>query len=1488
MADGNLVRQSNVGKGAVVFGPSAYDVPLLPYEKELIKTIGITEEEYKKFAAEVRRKGAVRPAEYEHIPDILNTADPVTNFFIYLAVSLVLTGASYLLTPKPKMPEASKRTQLDLGSINAANRFTPSRGFDSLSELADYGSPIPIIFGLYDKGKDVGGMLITPKLVWSRMFSHGAQQSAKLLFVVGEQGFADAQVSGGQAPDGIIEPDLEGIFLGNNALDAIYEDFFAFYWKRNSPIEDLAESASSFNRVQRRNLRYGTAGAADRGDPNVLDESDADVFVCPDNKSNRSTSFCHAFTPSNNTQFGVYGAVPNGNGYRVNYEVVSIIEGDDTKAERQQAFNLTLRRMKIVGDKNLNTKANNRDQLKKVRKQNMEGTGRQYSPRMGITKLIRDGDSNSPYTVPDGKDNFTRVLEVKKGDKVEFIIHPTKIDEDKYQRQGGDEERGGENVDDINSTVESEQLAADEAMQVGEQFAIAGTKWRVTDRSEVQFDPDGEDPVKITLECTDVSESKQKLIGIVSRQNVVNPSRDFISDKGGVGAGFFPITRVATGIVRNNKPAVVTEIGLRSRVFQRLNGLCAFNTVPTPGELEDFDDNEVQVRSGTYTGNIMRSSVFQVYVREAGKNKVDDKEYKFKRIDIYFVVKGNRPVDQYNFLRFTHPAKEAMELEFKFVSVPGSELRALPDDQEMIQLIASTSNKAKVREPHDVPGLGRIEVETVGQRIRKQDIKLNKEFLRKPRTNRVRAAASIPKSVSRKEVLPQDQSPKFKRAIAIEFVDNFGNLDVPGRAGAFFSTIFGNPDNFPVGSEQSKEQRDVFGDKWIRVKWKVKIAALPADHYARQNGVQSTFNFVDAEVIGSSPRFSKDEIIAFRRGQGSTLAGGSQAAYPDSNKFKNNHPSGSSITFSGFNYRVTKVDTTRAPEGRSGGYYYELFGDPSDLAIGTTKSTTRTLTKGSAQLKIKVFVIVKALPDNHFTGLRKTWEQEKVTVIDDGFTNSGWDKGDCVPDEVSISPGSNPFYWTYSRVGFNYEISDLVEAPKTVQLSGETEFEGQSQYADISFYRGLVQKSNESEPEHTIVYVNEVLPNSKTPEYGGLTLAGLSLKASRNFTSLDQLRCWIGKGLSVKRLHPDYNNAENNPYGNSSSETFQHQYGPSNLFTDLVFYLLTSQIGGAGTLTGMSTTNPSLLNEDDFVATSRYLRKQELFFNGVIGERTNLRQYIQDTAPYFLCHFVIMDGKFSLLPALPYNAESGNINTGPVVIDQLFTAGNILEDSYKIEYLRSEERRSFKAVMRYRFESRNKLPEERVMEVTLKKEKNTAIPEEQFDLTQFCTSREHAKKVAQYFLGIRKFVTHTISFSTTVEGLNLRAGSYIKVATTSTPYNSANNGTIDSTGAVTSVRELADGSHKVFYYKTVGAEDDVREDTIQVTAGRVENDKFHSSVFTVVDDTVGENIYIVEQLTFSQEGTVDIVASEHPCDSDQVSELAKLVNNPDSVHVQDI
>ena len=140
----------------MVYTSHVYEAPLLPFEKQLIETIGATEEEYRELVAYAIKQGRTRPAGYEHIPDI--RADAATLAIFYkagtgltiwgqLAVGVALTVAGYLLTPKPKMPDAIERRILD--SINKGGRFTPTQGFDSLAEIANYGDPIPIIFGKY-------------------------------------------------------------------------------------------------------------------------------------------------------------------------------------------------------------------------------------------------------------------------------------------------------------------------------------------------------------------------------------------------------------------------------------------------------------------------------------------------------------------------------------------------------------------------------------------------------------------------------------------------------------------------------------------------------------------------------------------------------------------------------------------------------------------------------------------------------------------------------------------------------------------------------------------------------------------------------------------------------------------------------------------------------------------------------------------------------------------------------------------------------------------------------------------------------------------------------------------------------------------------------------------------------------------------------------------------------------------------------------------
>lgn len=1472
MADGNLVRQSNVGKGSVVFGPSVYDVPLLPYEKELIKTIGLTEEEYRKFAAEVRRRGMVRPAAYDHIPDV-QAGQAAVPILINLAISLVLTGVAYLLTPKPKMPRAKGGGTVDLGDITGPSRFTPSRGFETLAELADYQSAIPLIFGRYDATEKVGGMLVTPKLVWSRMFSYGPMQQAKLMFVVGEQGIGS---------EGIGAPEESGIFLGNNALDAVYDDFYAFYWKN-------VKRGQSEVGIVNGDLAHGQAG------PEIVNKKAGkdEVFVCPSSDEDNVVNFCHAYSPTNNTEFGVYAPIANGTGYRLNYEVVNAGDNLDDKNLRQAVIT----RIKIAGCKNKVDGAGELDDKKdsdEIRDTGQDSFGRNYSPRMGIVSV-----KTSAGTVKASANELQKDVDVEVGDTAIFLISHEVIPEKFYKRGGK-----GESVEDINSTVQSMQFAADDAMQPGEVFAIGGTVWKVTKRSLTdnrRFDPDflNEDQ-EITLECIDIKNALDNTIGVVSRDKVINPSKNYVGDsfedsgRQTISEVFFPITKVATGIVRNNRPAIVTEIGIKSTVFQRLNGLCAFNSLPTPSEIDDFQRSDLQVRTGTITSAIPRVSVFQVLIRRAGT----DDEFEAVRGAksdgglMLFAVRGSTPIAQYNFIRFVLP--EPQELEFKFAPISGAELRRTSRNKTLIDLSHAPSSKPNsfLRLSTSIPGFGELEVDVSGKEILRTEVTRNKEFFRELTTIQEPDVTRYPSEVSKSETLPAAQ--KGSSAEAIVKVSNAGIANISttqGKAGAFAYALLeeagiGEKKREkvePDGLLKSVVTRELVGGRWIELKWFFSKLVLGSTHYARQNGIEWSWFVERVEVVGSFPSFTDGEIIEIKRGAQSTNADYPAANYSNSNPFKANNPGGT-LRWSGLKFRVSVGDSVKI-NGRIQAYKYELFGDADSFEKGETKSTIISLegdNSSAQQIRLKLTSSVVDSEDDSF-GQAQDWSKPSIEIRTGSASNTtqNWAIGDTARDVRTIS-ANNPYKTVYDEAGAVYVIGN-VDFEKTREVvEGEAVFAPSTQLSDISHYRNLVEKSNATTPEHEIVYVNEIQENAQDPTFKDLTLAGLSLKAGRQFTALDQLRVWLGNGIQVERLHESVQQSPVNTQVALDVYGTTEKKGPSNLFSDLVFYLLTDQVGGAGALLGMTRKDAPLVDKNELSKTSSFLHKQKLFFNGAVTDRTNLRQFIADVAPYFLCNFIVSNGKFSLKPALPVMPKSEEVNTGPVVVEQIFTEGNILEDTYKVEYLGAEERRPFQAVVRYRQEKKNRLPEEKTITVRARgSEYNRSnvdiLPIEQFDLTQFCTSEHHALLVAKYFLSLRQLVTHTISFSTTLEGLDIQAGSFIKVVTKASPYNSANTGTIDSNGNVTSVRELPSGQYVVDYFATDS--DDIERDTMEVTNGVVTATQFHSSVFTLVNETVSQNIYVVEQLTFSQEGTVDIVASEHPCDDKDRSLLVDSIYN---------
>jgi hypothetical protein len=1410
------VHQSDNKAGGMVSHRGITDLsrlPLLPFERELVATLGCTEAEYRAFTIEAMKRSRVRPAAYDGVPDIVNGPETWIALAISLAVGLVTSAVSYLLMPKPKAPKAPGQvTGRQLPSVTGADRFSATSGFDAQAELANYGDPIPIIFGQYTGA--TGGILASPRLVWSRAFSYGSQQGVKMLMVVGEQGIGT---------NGLGIPDLNGIFLGNSALDAIYAHNFAFYWKRDT---------NASTRVKAANLRYGTRGSLSSGDTQTPD----DIFLCQTIDGQSQPGFCQTYTPSANTQFGAYSAIPNGTDYRVNFKLVPIphIEGNEVDRTRDDKNDQRLlERVKISGDYGLFDPTLPGLGSLRVRDLGQKGIGRGYGRRMGITSL-----NGQPVTSGE-----TEAREARPGDIAVFTIAPGQLPEDLYYFN--DTEKGiiyeGTKTTDINSEISSGRRAADELLQVGETIMIGRTVWLVESRALPEWDEGLRQ--SIGLRCVEIfGDGIGASIGLVSEKmitrGVYNDEQGTTNARNGLGlhagAGFYPLMRVAFGVVRSTNECEVTELGIRSQVWNRANGLCNFSGLPSVEAFREAEINSVAIESGTMTLYMKRTSVWTIFLRPAGTDDAGQ-EYQWRPLGEQFCVTGETPQDQFNFIRITHPKRG--RYEFKMVPKTGADVsRHSPADAVFWRLDAKSRNALAATYS---TAYGIFSLYSIGQLVTKGEVAYNAEMSAELVVNTVGRIITIPSQVDVLTYLPDTQGDSVQ-ATSVAFADWLPPNVAQGRESATEYELFGQASAYGLTRQATRTVTVPGTGSTLTLRFTgIVDQTFPTSH-PYFPGFRA-WSIQTITVVSSSGGFNIGQAVAVNI---PVTPGNPRAA-----------PYG--LTSVGLVVQVTGTSGT-LPRGRQAAFGYELLGDANSQPDGFAKEATFTQSSGSKQIRIIVRAIVERdLPGDFrstFPNATATWTEFSYRV-DPAGTGGNWAVNDAISYTLPVSAGNHfKNYQVSAPVGVSLSVLALAQSVQPPLTSSARTFETNSQINDISFYNSLLTKSNESAPEHEIVYVNEMVSNVTAPQYTKLTLAGLALKASRNFTSLNQLRVWMANGISVRKFQSDA----------------LAPIGPSNKFTDLVYYLLTDKTAGAGNI-----VSPELIDTDKFPATSQFLKENKLFFDGAIDQPTNIRQFISDLAPFFLCSFVISNGQFSIVPAIPFD-ESGTISEAPIKIQQLFTSGNIIEDSFSVEYLSTEERKNFQAVMRYRQEQRNQFPEERTL-VARWSDLPEAATTETFDMVQYCTSRQHAFTVAKYFLSLRRRVTHTVRFRTTPYGLNLAPGDYIRVVTQASPYSAANNGVVDSSLNITSVTPLAEGAYTVAYWNA--SFDDIKTETMTVANGKAVEDKFADAIFTLVNAGVASGTYMVEQLTLSEEGMVDIAAVEFPTTATFNSLIALDVQN---------
>ena len=532
------------------------------------------------------------------------------------------------------------------------------------------------------------------------------------------------------------------------------------------------------------------------------------------------------------------------------------------------------------------------------------------------------------------------------------------------------------------------------------------------------------------------------------------------------------------------------------------------------------------------------------------------------------------------------------------------------------------------------------------------------------------------------------------------------------------------------------------------------------------------------------------------------------------------------------------------------------------LDYGTEEREAMNWKLGDKTVKISLRAkVVKNKDDNASEkyGTRRMWKLTQADFQDPDDKKRMGDQGTTLEIE-NFDIDNDAWYWSEylkdaNDRGQSRECDLRLKATRssrtetvtlTVEDSDFREWDNYAQIKEISPY-DEVTKSSDQGPEFEILYVNES-DGTQTRflddfSYDNLSMLGVKFKSMAQTQQLQAMQIWLEKGISVKKL--------------TGTD------GASDLLADIVYFLLTARGRGMG-----NQIPDEMIDRPSFEHTNRFLEANRLFYNGAITDQVNVRAYINQIAPFFLCHLSIRAGKFFMTPAVPTD-NAGVISNQPVPIAGYFNDGNIVDGSFKLNVLDASERREFRCVVKYRDSVKNAMPQYKTIQMRYK-DLPIQPDQQEFDVTQFVTTAEHAKMAARYLLASRRRVDHTVEFSTSPFGIALAPGDYIKVETVSSPLETRISGRINNELQV--MGNVADGTHTATIYWQ--AADSVVTEEIVIANGRVTDETLRNSLFAIplLERRLG--VYMIEELSLDEEGMVQVKASHHPVNDSGVSRIA--------------
>jgi len=419
------------------------------------------------------------------------------------------------------------------------------------------------------------------------------------------------------------------------------------------------------------------------------------------------------------------------------------------------------------------------------------------------------------------------------------------------------------------------------------------------------------------------------------------------------------------------------------------------------------------------------------------------------------------------------------------------------------------------------------------------------------------------------------------------------------------------------------------------------------------------------------------------------------------------------------------------------------------------------------------------------------------------------------------------------------------------------------------------QFSFDNGPEFAVSAITEQIVESfeNFPDlYQDVSLVGFNLYSGKNVQDLRSLSLFVTQGR-YSRLLRTSGVVDNIEWGQPEYEYLSpSENGFANTAPDIFIDTVLDYNDGIGKYAGDLFS----VDLEQLARSKKFCEVNKLFMDGIIAEPSSWREFWSVHSTFSLLELAKRDGRETLLPAVPYDANTGVISR-QVPISALFNQGNILEDSYKEEFLDyGSGTEDIIATMIFRQNERDGVfPKNNSVEVHLTDTNADLAIRETIDLSAFVSRREQAILVGKLLCQTKRHSRRAIEFKTFPTDSFVAPGAYIYVELAQNQWNGIQTGSIGPGGALNMplTGDIANGSYQFLLYNpnatVAGTASFSSVNVSENIAASLAS--YEDYIFVLGTAIKNKRVFRVTEVAMDEEGEVTVRAVEHEVDEDGLS-----------------